>query len=283
MKDDFLSFVIGANAEKETTEAGDAATTTKHLAGKHNQDRHGVRVGADATPEQLAARRRVAAGRAEQRGTPAKPAKPAKPKPSGDGWKVGSNYISKKSGDVSATIYTRGGQQSDVFIPKKGINTTFRYDDHLGNAKALADAALRGEFDHPIIKTDFDSLVKDYGLKNSYGAMQRGEWERFKLGIATNRAQLKTHAIDRIVDAKKGMGIGDVAIPKSGAFSGVPMRIKGFGGKDMRINPMTGFPYGKASHYIATLFGREGGDRFSQTAWNGLDTGIEIRIPVGDF
>ena len=35
----------------------------KHLAGRHDQKRHGLRAGADATPAQLAARKRSAAGR----------------------------------------------------------------------------------------------------------------------------------------------------------------------------------------------------------------------------
>lgn len=69
--DDFLSFVIGANAEKETTETDAAdATTEKHLGGKHDQSRHGVRAGGDPTPVQLAARQRAAAGRAEAKNNP---------------------------------------------------------------------------------------------------------------------------------------------------------------------------------------------------------------------
>lgn len=53
----FLEFVTGQAS----------TATTKHLAGKHDQDRHGRRAGGNATPEQLAARRRVAANRAEEK------------------------------------------------------------------------------------------------------------------------------------------------------------------------------------------------------------------------
>lgn len=263
---DFIDFVTGGGGQ-----------TTKHLAGKHDQDRHGERAGANATPEQLAARVRSAAGRAEDRAEAKKPAREGK-------WRQGSNYVAKKSGDVQATIYTRGGQESVIYIPKKGINVTFQGDNHFEDAKALADAALRGEYDHPLVSADFDGLVKNYGLKNSYGAMQRGEWERFKLGIATNRSQLSSRNRMDMDDRKsKGIGIGDIVMPKSGLFKGVPMRIKGFGGKGMRIDPFSGLPHGKVDYYSATLFGAEGKDRFSRTRWNGLDTGITVRIPVDDF
>lgn len=51
--DGFVNFVTGS------------AETSKHLAGKHDQDNHGDRAGANATPEQLSARKRVAAGRSD--------------------------------------------------------------------------------------------------------------------------------------------------------------------------------------------------------------------------
>ena len=117
--------------------------------------------------------------------------------------------------------------------------------------------------------------------------MKRDEWDRFKLGIATSRSQLISkyrHGMDEISTVNpKSIGIGTAVIPKTGLFKGVPMRIKGFGGKDMRIDPFSGLPYGKANYYIATLYGSDGGDRFSQTAWRGLGTGIEIKIPTSDI
>ena len=63
----FLEFVTGQTE------------TSKHLAGKHDQDRHGLRAGGNATPEQLAARKRVANMRREEASQKIQ----AKPKSSG--------------------------------------------------------------------------------------------------------------------------------------------------------------------------------------------------------
>lgn len=122
----FIEFVTGQ------------AATTKHLGGKHDQDRHGLRAGGKATPEQLAARKRVAVNRAEAAKPTTNVSKPLKTDRSIVADKKTERQNEKKSAErllqtVEKLRGINGPKNDDQFVKLDGIRDRIdRVNKHLG-------------------------------------------------------------------------------------------------------------------------------------------------------
>jgi len=78
---------------------------------------------------------------------------------------------------------------------------------------------------------------------------------------------VKRTCFDKI--AKGSAGIGDIVIPKSGPFAGIPFRCAGF--TCQYIEPMFNLPAGKCSNLIlSTLYA------------DGCSTGLRIYMPCDE-
>ncbi len=102
-----------------------------------------------------------------------------------------------------------------------------------------------------------------YGMKPEDEKLHNILASQGRLALSVEEA-----GIDEVVARpENGAAIGDVIVPTAGAFKGVPLRVQGFGGPKMEIDP-TGLPYGETSYWVVTTFYK---DR--------LNTGVRILLP----
>jgi len=71
--------------------------------------------------------------------------------------------------------------------------------------------------------------------------------------IAWNRGQMPAWLRGRVKSKAQGHGIGDVVVPTSGAFAGVPLYVMGFGGGTLQMDAATGLPFGKVGYLVCEL------------------------------
>ena len=115
-----------------------AEITTKHLQGRHDQKRHGRRFGNEATPAQIAARVRSAAGRERQRVQP-HPSQPSKSKTlPRAGWTPSDLYMfefeRRDSGDLAKTMGITGVRDANGLAD--AVRDIFEVNDPISGIKS---------------------------------------------------------------------------------------------------------------------------------------------------
>lgn len=122
-------------------------------------------------------------------------------------------------------------------------------------------------------KLNADQLVKQYGMTaEGIGRFFHLDAEG-RIAKTLEAAGLQAHD-SRIPAAGKGVGIGDVVVPTRGSFAGIPLLVRGFGGRELRMANVPGFgpgPSGRVGYLVVEPMYLEG-----------YSTGIRIDLPLSD-
>jgi hypothetical protein len=122
-------------------------------------------------------------------------------------------------------------------------------------------------------RMDGRQLVGKYGMTaEGIGRLAHLDAEgRIATTLAAAGLQLRD---SRVRVPGQSVGIGDVVIPVHGSFAGLPLLVRGFGGREMRMSQVPGFgvgPTGRVAYLVVEPMYLEG-----------FSTGIRIELPLSD-
>lgn len=92
--------------------------------------------------------------------------------------------------------------------------------------------------------------------------------------LALNVSQLDRWAASQVKRAGQSVGIGDVVVPSTGSFAGIPLQVSGFGGSKLSLQSVPGFgpgPVGRVGYLVTSLL-----------YVDGISAGIRIELPISE-
>lgn len=122
-------------------------------------------------------------------------------------------------------------------------------------------------------KMDAAQLVEKYGM-TAEGVGRLAHLDaagRIATTLVAAGLQLRD---SRVRVPGQSVGIGDVIVPVRGSFAGLPLLVRGFGGRQMRMSQVPGFglgPTGRVAYLVVEPMYLEG-----------FSTGIRIELPLSD-